>query len=168
MSSMFEAWRADPARAVGRLIGHIIYGVAYGKTPEAESQAQEDFVDEVAGALSACLERFSSPAVLFDPLTKGAVADADRQLAQKPVDVRALDGDIDSVRARIHLLEKRGLDHLPEYAYLKTKCDELTQKWRSSCHEQGEPTSMQPAPPPPDAAPEPQIRELSAVGSMYR
>ncbi len=166
---MLDAFRSDPAHAAGRILGRVIFSLAYGgRGAAAPAGREEEIVDEVAGALNACLERFFSPAVLFDPLTRRAVVDADTQLTLTPVDVKALDGDLDSIRARLHLLEKRGLDHLPEYAYLSARCEELTQRWRESCHAQGEPTSMRPVPTPEDAEPDPTPPELSALSSMYR
>ena len=158
----------DPARLLGRFLAIAIYRVVIGPPPKprAPDAPEDEEIDDIERSIRACLERFWSPAVLFDPITKHAVADADRLLAVTPVDTKALDGDIDSVRARLQLLEKRGLDHLPEYAYLRTKCDALTSQWRASCHAQGEATSVAPVPSP--APMPPPAAELSAVRALFR
>jgi hypothetical protein len=148
----------DPARAAGRLLAMALFGSAPPKPrakqaatprPAAADIEEPGAVDAAVSALSACLERFSSPQVCFEDRTRFAVNDAHRLAGESPVDTKSLSDRIDSLRARIALLERRGLDHMPEFAYLRDQCSQLTVQWRNSRAAQGELTSQQPAPPPP-------------------
>jgi hypothetical protein len=154
---MFEEWKSDPARAAGRLLAMALFGSAAKPKPAPRPAAaapssdadEPGAVDAAVSALSACLERFSSPAVCFEDRTRFAVSDAHRLAGESPVDTKSLSERIDSLRARIALLERRGLNHMPEFTYLREQCSTLTTQWRNSRTAQGELTGQQPAPPPP-------------------